>query len=154
MTKRHSRPSVSNDNPFSEAQFKTLKYQPSFPARFGSLQDARAWARPFFHWYNQGHHHSALGLMTPAAVHLGLADQLYAERQQVLQAAYQAHPERFVRGQPTPPALPTAVWINPPPPATTITTTTTTKPSHLFAEEAALSQPILSNFRFELSHSA
>ncbi len=149
VTKSHSRPYVSNDNPFSEAQFKTLKYHPTFPERFGSLQDARAWARPFFHWYNQAHHHSGLGLMTPAAVHLGLADQLYAARQQVLQAAYQAHPERFVRGQPTPPALPTAAWINPP-----ATTTTTTQPSHLFAAEAALTQPLLSNFRFELSHSA
>ncbi len=148
VTKSHSRPYISNDNPFSEAQFKTLKYQPSFPARFGSLEDARAWARPFFDWYNHAHHHSGLGLMTPAAVHLGHAEHLYQQRQHVLQAAYHAHPERFVRGQPTPPALPTAVWINPP------ATTTTTQPSHLFAEEAALTQPILSNFRFELSQSA
>jgi putative transposase len=148
VTKSHSRPYVSNDNPFSEAQFKTLKYQPTFPARFGSLQDARAWVRAFFDWYNHQHHHSGLGLMTPAAVHRGLADQLYAQRQQVLQAAYQSHPERFVRGQPGPPALPTAVWINPP-----ATTTTTTQPSHSFAKEADLTKPILSNFRFELSQS-
>ncbi len=114
VTESHSRPHVSDDNPYSEAQFKTLKYQPTFPARFGSLEDARAWARPFFQWYNHEHHHSALGLMTPAAVHLGQAAELYEHRRQVLQAAYQAHPERFVRGLPLPPPLPTAVWINPP----------------------------------------
>jgi putative transposase len=151
VTKSHSRPYVANDNPFSEAQFKTLKYQPTFPERFGSLEDARAWARPFFDWYNYAHHHSGLGLMTPAIVHRGLADQLYTERQHVLQAAYQAHPERFVRGQPTPPALPTAVWINPPP---ATTTTTTTQPSDVLVKEADQTLPILSNFRFELSQSA
>lgn len=146
VTKSHSRPYVSNDNPFSEAQFKTLKYQPTFPERFGSLEDARAWARPFFHWYNHVHHHSALGLMTPAAIHFGQAEQLYQQRQAVLQAAYQAHPERFVRGRPVPPALPTAVWINPPP--------ATTEPLHLLPKEVALSQPIFPNFPIELSQSA
>lgn len=110
----HSRPYVSNDNPFSEAQFKTMKYRPDYPDRFGSLADARAWAHPFFDWYNNHHHHTALGLMTPAIVHLGRAESLTAKRQTVLAAAYAQHPERFVKGTPTPPALPAAVWINPP----------------------------------------
>jgi putative transposase len=110
----HSRPHVSNDNPFSEAQFKTLKYQPDYPERFGSLVDARTWAQSFFPWYNDEHHHSGIGFMTPAAVHSGAAAQLFADRQHTLSAAYAAHPERFVKGPPIPPALPTAVWINPP----------------------------------------
>lgn len=114
VTKTHSRPHVSNDNPYSEAQFKTLKYRPDFPAQFGSAEDARAWARVFFQWYNHEHHHSGIGLLTPATVHTGQAVQAIAVRQQVLLAAYQAYPERFVRGTPRPPALPTAVWINPP----------------------------------------
>jgi putative transposase len=114
VTKTHSRPHVSNDNPYSEAQFKTLKYRPDFPAQFGSLADARAWARPFFQWYNHDHYHSGIGLLTPATVHGGQAVETITARQQVLLAAYQAHPERFVRGAPTPPSLPTAVWINPP----------------------------------------
>jgi putative transposase len=114
VTKTHSRPHVSNDNPYSESQFKTLKYRPDFPAQFGSLADARAWARVFFEWYNQEHHHSGIGLLTPATVHCGQAVETIAARQQVLLAAYQMHPERFVRGTPRPPALPTAVWINPP----------------------------------------
>lgn len=110
----HSRPYVSNDNPFSEAQFKTMKYRPDYPHRFGSLADARAWAHPFFDWYNNHHHHTALGLMTPATVHFGLAASLTASRQTVLAAAYAQHPERFVKGAPAPPTLPAAVWINPP----------------------------------------
>jgi putative transposase len=110
----HSRPHVSNDNPFSEAQFKTMKYQPDYPARFGSLVDARTWAQAFFPWYNTEHHHSGIGFMTPAAVHSGEAARLFAARQQTLTAAYAAHPERFVKDAPRPPALPTAVWINPP----------------------------------------
>ena len=110
----HSRPHVSNDNPFSEAQFKTMKYQPDYPERFGSLVDAHTWAQAFFPWYNDEHHHSGLGFMTPAAVHYGEAVRLFTHRQQTLSAAYAAHPERFVKGQPFPPALPTAVWINPP----------------------------------------
>jgi len=114
VTKTHSRPHVSNDNPYSEAQFKTLKYRPGFPAQFGSLADARAWARPFFQWYNHDHHHSGIGLLTPAIVHRGEAVATIAARQQVLLAAYQSHPDRFVRGAPTPPMLPPAVWINPP----------------------------------------
>jgi len=114
VTKTHARPYTSNDNPFSEAQFKTLKYRPDYPERFGSLQDARAWARPFFQWYNHQHRHSALALLTPAMVHAGRGIQVMAQRQQVLDAAYQVHPERFVRGQPLPGVLPEAVWINPP----------------------------------------
>ena len=110
----HSRPHVSNDNPFSEAQFKTMKYQPDYPERFGSQVDARTWAQTFFPWYNDEHHHSGIGYLTPAAVHYGDASRLFAERQQTLKAAYAAHPERFVKGQPVPPALPMTVWINPP----------------------------------------
>jgi putative transposase len=114
VTKTHSRPYVSNDNPYSEAQFKTMKYRPDFPGRFGSIQDARAWARPFFQWYNHEHHHTGLGLMTPVTVHYGQAQAVIEQRRQVLQAAYAAHPERFVRGAPRPPSLPTEVWINKP----------------------------------------
>jgi putative transposase len=114
VTKSHSRPHVSNDNPYSESQFKTLKYRPDYPSQFGSLADARAWAREFFRWYNQEHHHTGIGLLTPATVHYRQAVQTIAARQEVLMAAYEAHPERFVRGTPRPPALPTAVWINPP----------------------------------------
>lgn len=114
VTKTHSRPHVSNDNPFSEAQFKTLKYRPDFPERFGALEDARAHGNVFFPWYNTGHRHSGLGLHTPHEVHYGLADARQAERAAVLAAAYAQHPERFVRHLPLPPALPTAAWINPP----------------------------------------
>jgi putative transposase len=120
ITKTHSRPHTANDNPFSESQFKTLKYRPEFPDRFGSLADARAFCVPFFTWYNTEHHHSALGLLTPQDVHYGRASDLLAHRQQVLTAAYLAHPERFVRHPPRPPQLPAEVWINPPalPPTT------------------------------------
>jgi putative transposase len=111
-----SRPHVSNDNPFSEAHFKTLKYRPSFPRKFGSLQDAKAHLRPFFAWYNDQHRHSSLGYMTPASVHDGSAAALRDKRQVVLDAAYALHPERFVRGRPIAPPLPTAAWINPPAP--------------------------------------
>ena len=114
VTKTHSRPYVSNDNPYSEAQFKTMKYRPGFPERFGSIQDARAWARTFFHWYHHEHHHSGLGLLTPATVHYGQAQAVLEQRQKVLQAAYAAHPERFVRGEPKLLSLPTEVWINKP----------------------------------------
>jgi putative transposase len=117
VTKTHSRPYVPNDNPYSEAQFKTMKYRPGYPDRFDSIQDARAWARPFFHWYNQEHHHSGLVLLTPATVHYGQAQTVIDRRQKVLQAAYVAHPERFVRGEPKPPSLPTEVWINKPSPS-------------------------------------
>lgn len=112
-----SRPRTPDDNPFSEAQFKTLKYHPTFPDRFGSETDARAWGQQFFRWYNFEHYHTRLGLMTPATVHFGQAPALAAQRQQVLHRAYQAHPERFVKGRPKPPALPAEVWINPPGPA-------------------------------------
>jgi putative transposase len=112
VTKTHSRPHVSNDNPFSEAQFKTLKYRPEFPGRFGSIQDARAHAHVFFPWYNAAHHHVGLGLLTPADVHHGLAEQRVAARATVLATAYAAHPERFSAGPPVPAAMPTEVWIN------------------------------------------
>lgn len=114
ITKTHSRPHVSNDNPYSEAQFKTLKYHPEFPDRFGSVLDARAFCQKFFRWYNQEHRHSGIGLMTPAAVHTGQAHTIRQRRQAVLTAAYAAHPERFVHHAPEPPALPAAVWINKP----------------------------------------
>ena len=116
VTKSHSRPHTSNDNPFSEAHFKTLKYQPQFPERFGCIEDARQFCRDFFAWYNQHHHHSGLGLMTPDQVHYGQADDIHAARQRTLDRAFAAHPERFVKQPPTPPAKPTAVWINPPNP--------------------------------------
>lgn len=114
VAKTHSRPHTSNDNPYSEAQFKTLKYRPGYPDRFGSVQDARQWASSFFDWYNHQHRHSGLALMTPVAVHTGQADQLTAQRQITLELAQQHHPERFVRGTPQPAPLPDAVWINKP----------------------------------------
>jgi putative transposase len=114
VTKSHSRPSVSNDNPFSEAQFKTMKYRPDYPARFGSLLDARAWARDFFQWYNFHHHHTGIGLLTPADVQYGRAPEVLLARQTVLERIYLEHPERFVRGLPHPPEVPKEVWINPP----------------------------------------
>jgi putative transposase len=114
VLKTHSRPYTSTDNPYSEAHFKTLKYRPEFPDRFENIENARAFCRPFFDWYNHDHRHSGIGLMTPAAVHHGQATQLHAERQRVLAAAYAATPERFVRRPPTPPELPTAAWINKP----------------------------------------
>lgn len=114
VTKTHSRPYTSTDNPYSEAQFKTLKYRPDFPERFDSILHARSWARGFFPWYNQEHRHSGIGLMTPATMHSGRATEVRKQRSQVLAAAYAAHPERFVRGLPQPPILPTEAWINPP----------------------------------------
>lgn len=123
VTKTHSRPHVSNDNPYSEAQFKTLKYRPDYPGRFGCIVDARSWGRAFFDWYNNRHtcactqcrcHHTGLALLTPADVHGGRADEKLQQRQAILQQAYAAHPERFVRGAPSVPTLPAAVWINPP----------------------------------------
>jgi putative transposase len=114
VTKSHSRPHVSNDNPYSEAQFKTLKHHPSFPDRFGCIQDARAFCQEFFGWYNVEHHHSGIGLLTPADVHFGRVGQITTARQEVLSSAYATHPERFVRKPPTPPAPPDAVWINKP----------------------------------------
>jgi putative transposase len=114
VLKTHSRPYTSTDNPYSEAQFKTLKYRPEFPDRFDSIDHARAFCRTFFDWYNSHHRHSGIGLMTPSAVHHGHASELHAERQRVLTTAYTATPERFVRRPPAPPELPTAVWINKP----------------------------------------
>ena len=116
VSKTHSRPHVSNDNPYSEAQFKTLKYRPDFPERFGSLPDGRAWVGAFLGWYNYEHHHSGLGLLTPASVHYGQAPALLAARQDVLSLAYSAHPERFVKHAPLPETLPAEVWINRPQP--------------------------------------
>ena len=125
----HSRPRVSNDNPFSEAQFRTVKYRPEFPGRFGSLEHARAVSRDLFAWYNDAHHHSGLSYLTPADVHYGRAATILAVRHRTRLAAYAAHPERFVQGPPRPETLPTAVWINRPPtlasedaPGTTIVT--------------------------------
>jgi len=116
ITKSHSRPHVSNDNPYSEAQFKTLKYRPAFPDRFGSIEDARLFCQDFFRWYNQEHHHSGIGFLTPEDVHYGRAEQIIKERQAVLNSAYDQHPERFKGVRPKPLALPSAVWINKPVP--------------------------------------
>jgi putative transposase len=114
VTKSHSRPHCSNDNPDSESQFRTMKYRPEFPDRFGSYQDAHAFCGRFFGWYNHEHRHSGIGFHTPGDVHHGRAELVRARRADVLSAAYAQHPERFVRKPPTPPALPTAAWINEP----------------------------------------
>jgi putative transposase len=114
IAKSHSRPYVSDDNPYSEAQFKTLKYQPGFPSRFGSLADARAYCAPFFAWYNQQHHHSGIGMMTPEIVHTGRAIEVRRQRQITLNAAFERNPIRFKSRPPEPHKLPTAAWINPP----------------------------------------
>ncbi|MEO7244416.1 MAG: DDE-type integrase/transposase/recombinase [Rubrivivax sp.] len=115
IARSHSRPYVSDDNPYSEAQFKTLKYRPDFPDRFGSIEDARAHCQAFFAWYNATHRHSGIGYMTPHSVHHGHAQQLRIARQAALDAAFRATPNRFKGRRPEPPALPTAAWINPPP---------------------------------------
>jgi putative transposase len=115
VTKSHSRPHTSNDNPFSEAQFRTLKYRPDFPERFGCIEDARAFCQRFFTWYNMEHYHSGIGWHHPIDVHHGHADAVRDSRGAVLTTAYERHPERFVRKHPEPPALPTAAWINKPP---------------------------------------
>jgi putative transposase len=114
VTKTHSRPHVADDNAFSEAQFKTLKYRPDFPKRFGSIEDARAFCVDFFAWYNDEHHHSGLALLTPADVHFGLVDDRMAQRASVLGTAYELHPERFVRGRPIVRRPPAVAWINQP----------------------------------------
>ena len=116
VTRTHSRPYVSDDNPYSESQFRTMKYRPDFPDRFGCLQDSRAFCQQFFHWYNEEHRHSGIGLLTPAVVHFGEAQTVLAHRQVVLDAAYQAHPDRFVRRPPKPLPLPSEAWINRPAP--------------------------------------
>lgn len=114
ITKSHSRPYVSNDNPFSESQFKTMKYRPEFPERFGSPEDGLCFCRTFFSWYNTEHRHSGIGMLTPEQVHYGLSNDVMEKRKEVLRAAYEQHPERFVHGIPTPPRLLESVWINPP----------------------------------------
>lgn len=114
IIKSQSRPHVSNDNPFSESQFKTLKYRPEFPDHFASYEEARAFCVPFFPWYNDEHYHSGLHMLTPASVHYGLAGPILEQRALTLEAAYAAHPERFVQGLPKPKAAPQTVWINPP----------------------------------------
>jgi putative transposase len=137
-----SRPRVSNDNPFSEAQFKTFKYRPQFPACFEGVEHARAHSREFFPWYNNEHRHSGIGFMTPAAVHFGTAPALWQQRAAVLQAAYLAHPERFKGKIPTPPDLPVIVGINLPKPQPS-------EPSHELIQTPAL----LTNLNTEVSHS-
>jgi putative transposase len=114
VVKSHSRPHVSNDNPFSESQFKTMKYRPEFPGRFGGYEDALSFCRSFFQWYNDEHYHSGIGLLTPAMLHYGRATDVLDARQKVLQSAYAKQPGRFVRGLPKPQSPPAAVWINPP----------------------------------------
>lgn len=114
IAKTHSRPHVSDDNPYSEAQFKTLKYRPDFPGRFGSIEDARAYCQTFFTWYNTVHRHSGIGFMTPETVHYGRASELSAKRSVTLEAAFLAHPNRFKGVVPRPPEVPLAAWINPP----------------------------------------
>ena len=114
VTKTHSRPHVSNDNPYSEAQFKTLKYCPEFPGQFGSVEDARSFCQDFFNYYNKEHRHSGIGLVTPEQMHYGIAQQIYEDRSKVLLAAFSRSPERFRGGIPKPPSLPAAAWINKP----------------------------------------
>ena len=131
VTQSHSRPHVSNDNPFSESQFKTMKYRPAFPGQFGSIHDARAHCQVFFSWYNNQHRHSGLGLHTPADIHYGRAGAVQAARATVLAAAYTTHPERFVSKPPAPPKLPAASWINRPQPQPTKGgPTATDQPAH------------------------
>lgn len=114
VTKSHSRPHVSNDNPFSESQFKTMKYRPEFPDRFQSHDEALQFCRNFFPWYNDEHYHSGIGLLTPASLHFGQAEKILADRHRVLCSAFDEHPERFIKGRPESRQIPSAVWINPP----------------------------------------
>lgn len=114
VTKSHSRPHVSDDNPFSESHFKTMKYRPEFPDRFDSLEDAKAFCRRFFEWYNEEHRHGGIAMMTPAQVHHGEVATVLEKRRRTLEAAWRAHPERFVHGPPVPAAPPAKVWLNPP----------------------------------------
>jgi hypothetical protein len=118
LTKSHGRPHVSNDNPFSESQFKTLKYRPEFPERFGSQDDGQGFCRRFFQWYNHEQYHSGIALLTPAMLHHGAAAEVLDRRRKTLDAAYARHPQRFVHRRPAPWPLPEAVWINPPSPPT------------------------------------
>lgn len=114
IAKSHSRPRTPTDNPYSEAQFKTMKYRPDYPGEFNGIEDARRWTRAFFQWYHHEHHHVGLALMTPAAVHYGQAEVVWQQRQAIVMAAYRDHPERFVGGKPSLPKVPDEVWINPP----------------------------------------
>jgi putative transposase len=114
VEKSQSRPYTPTDNPYSESQFKTMKYRPDYPEEFSGITQARGWTRAFVHWYNNEHHHTGLALMTPATVHYGQVESVRERRQAALDAAYAAHPERFVGGRPTPPELPKEVWINQP----------------------------------------
>ena len=123
ITKSHSRPYVSDDNPYSESQFKTMKYRPNFPARFGCIEDARVYCKTFFAWYNTEHRHSGIAYMTPHSVHCGHAQAMLQVRQETLDGAFAKHPNRFKGKRPTPRELPTAAWINPPLPET--------KPQHI-----------------------
>lgn len=116
VARSHSRPHVSNDNPFSEAQFKTVKYRPDYPERFGSIEETRAYCHDLFEWYNQEHRHAGIGLLTPADVHFDRSAEVVEKRRHVLHAAYNAHPERFSR-PPEPPRPPNEVWINQPDPS-------------------------------------
>ena len=118
VTRSLSRPQVSDDNPFSEAQFKTLKYHPSFPGRFQDEGHAKQFCRSFFRWYNAEHRHGGISMLTPEQVHFGRADDVIARRKAVLDKAWATTPERFVSGKPKPQPLPDAVWINPPIPST------------------------------------
>jgi putative transposase len=120
VTRSHNRPHTSNDNPFSESHFKTLKYQPRFPKRFGCIEDARSFCRQFVDWYNKDHHHAGIGLMTPDQVHYGQIDAVHAARQVTLDQAFRENPERFVNKAPAPPDKPIAAWINPPTPKSRI----------------------------------
>ena len=142
VTKTHSRPHVSNDNPFSEAGFKTMKYRPDFPERFGAVEDARAHCKDFFDWSNHEHHHSALGMLTPADVHHDRVEQRIAERQRVYDKAFAEHPERFPRGRPVARRPPREVWINKPtPPATTSSGGWGESPSEAQRDAATTSKP-------------
>jgi len=123
IARSHSRPHVSNDNPYSEAQFKTLKYCPAFPGRFGSIEHARQFCGEFFDHYNHVHRHRGIGLHTPASVHYGTAQEIRAQRQATLDAAYRANPARFAHQRPAPPELPTVAWINEPEPGDAVSTT-------------------------------
>lgn len=114
IMKTHSRPHVSNDNPYSESNFKTLKYCPQFPGKFGSIQDARSFCSEFFNWYNKEHHHTGIGLMTPEQVHYNLSQKIYEHRTNVLLEAFKKHPQRFKGKVPMPPEIPQEVWINKP----------------------------------------
>ena len=114
VTKTHSRPHVSNDNPYSESAFKTLKYRPDFPQRFGSIEDARVFCRSFFRWYNTEHHHAGIALFTPYEVHYGLVERVAEQRRIALAEAYRKNPQRFVHGVPIVKLPPKEVWINKP----------------------------------------